>query len=875
MLLRSLCALTAVAWLVKALVSRPSPGQVVRAARAEPLLLAILAFLAVAALSTLTSIAPVRSFAGSYLRSQGLYTTACCVFLSLAVAANLRTATQAGRLVTAMILTSLPAAAYGIVQAQGLDPLTWTTDWKGRAASTQGNPVFLGALLCLVAPITLTRLGASVARLRSRAREPESALRPVAVAGLIVMAQLAALGGFLVVGAADPAIWWAALPVLGLFVLLVLLTPSVPAGRRGAAVAAAAYALALGAQVSAIVLSASRGPLLGLVAGCGVVGAVWLVRQRARRVRLATLAAAAAAAAVAVAAVAFATGPSERLSALTESGGGSGRIRVLVWKGSLELLAERPVAKPGGDPLNPLRPLLGYGPETFRDVYAHVYQPELGRLDPETPFAVPDRAHNALLDSLVAGGVLGLLAYLAVFHVFFALALERLGLVSAGSRRRVRALIGLTGLAGLGLYLAIVVWRGPPAQEARPPHAPAPAAVLGFLGLGVAHFVETLFGFGTISSLGYVWLAFGVVAAARSLRRAEAAEDVPPSPRGLAWAALYGTATAGVVGAAALWDLGEELPAPLVLAAGIGWVAAAVGVWAALRPGLPDEARGTLTARGAPWTRVAAVVAAAVAAALVVGNGASVAADVHFRNAVVRQGAGDRAGVRAEYALALRLAPRNDYYHQRYGELLAGQHEFRTAEKAFRRALALAPTDAASYGGLARFYRTWAAASVGEKQKRLLARAAAWYRESVRRAPRSYILRLELGRTELALGDHRAAVDALVAAVAVEPARDLTEARELLADAYLRLGDPARAAAAYRDALARLRPAGAAGAWRLHRNLAIAYSRLGARDRAGRELAAARAAAPAGERDAVDALAKLLGVRWRPRPERAVSFERP
>lgn len=56
------------------------------------------------------------------------------------------------------------------------------------------------------------------------------------------------------------------------------------------------------------------------------------------------------------------------------------------------------------------RPLLGWGQENFSYVFQEHYRPEMFRLEPWF-----DRAHNIFLDWLIAGGVLGLVAYLALY----------------------------------------------------------------------------------------------------------------------------------------------------------------------------------------------------------------------------------------------------------------------------------------------------------------------------------------------------------------------------------------------------------------------------------------------------------------------------
>lgn len=56
------------------------------------------------------------------------------------------------------------------------------------------------------------------------------------------------------------------------------------------------------------------------------------------------------------------------------------------------------------------RPILGWGQENFTYVFQEHYRPEMYRLEPWF-----DRAHNIFLDWLVAGGLVALLAYLALY----------------------------------------------------------------------------------------------------------------------------------------------------------------------------------------------------------------------------------------------------------------------------------------------------------------------------------------------------------------------------------------------------------------------------------------------------------------------------
>jgi tetratricopeptide (TPR) repeat protein len=81
---------------------------------------------------------------------------------------------------------------------------------------------------------------------------------------------------------------------------------------------------------------------------------------------------------------------------------GTAEVRQYIWKGSLPLIAHRPI--------------LGWGPETMIYVYSPYYPSGLGHI--ERSNAAPDRNHDVWLDFLVFSGVLGLLAWLGVLAAF-------------------------------------------------------------------------------------------------------------------------------------------------------------------------------------------------------------------------------------------------------------------------------------------------------------------------------------------------------------------------------------------------------------------------------------------------------------------------
>jgi O-antigen ligase/polysaccharide polymerase Wzy-like membrane protein len=137
------------------------------------------------------------------------------------------------------------------------------------------------------------------------------------------------------------------------------------------------------------------------------------------------------------------------------------RVRVLIWEEVVRLLNARHD-----------RLLTGYGPEMLQSIVGPYHSPELVLL--EGGFAVPDRAHNELLDTLVSAGVLGLTAIVTLHLLFW---------------RKLIAQIRATEERSRSWWLAV-----------------------GLLAAGMAHFVELQTGIATIPSRLVWWSCVGVVA---------------------------------------------------------------------------------------------------------------------------------------------------------------------------------------------------------------------------------------------------------------------------------------------------------------------------------------------------------------------------
>jgi len=131
-----------------------SAGGSLRILLVAPALLLAVAY----AVSTVTSVVPRVSLWGSYHRLQGTYTTFSYLAIFFLMLRSLRRQEQMARLVSGVILASLPVALYGLLQRYGLDPLSWSGQVSERVLSTLGNPVFLGAYLEMVVSLTLGRV---------------------------------------------------------------------------------------------------------------------------------------------------------------------------------------------------------------------------------------------------------------------------------------------------------------------------------------------------------------------------------------------------------------------------------------------------------------------------------------------------------------------------------------------------------------------------------------------------------------------------------------------------------------------------------------------------------------------------------------------
>jgi tetratricopeptide (TPR) repeat protein len=415
-ILRSLALLILGAWIVKVLDEggirweRINPGDPpVKFITKTPLLLPILALAVLYIVATMFSVTPRASLWGSYQRLQGTYSTLSYLVVFAAILGNLRKRSQVERLITTIILVSLPIALYGILQRYEIDPVPWGGDTSKRIASNMGNSIFVAAYLVMVFPITILRIVRSFAAIL---REEERLWTHVASATIYVFIASVQVIALYMSQSRGPALGWLA----GSFFLFLLL--SLHWNKRWLTIGSIGLAGVMAAFL--FVFNISGGPLESL-RNSPAIG---------------------------------------RFGSLLDAESNSALVRKYIWQGAADLVSpHEPIEYPDGskDRFNTIRPIIGYGPESMYVAYNPFYVPELAHVEKRN--ASPDRAHNETWDALVITGVLGILVYLALFTLVFYYGLKWLGLIADRKQRNLFLLLiigfGAVGAVGLSLWRSV------------------------------------------------------------------------------------------------------------------------------------------------------------------------------------------------------------------------------------------------------------------------------------------------------------------------------------------------------------------------------------------------------------------------------------
>ena len=511
-LLRSLAVFMALLWLVVFLepfTRGERPGSYFQwlAWRSDssiwkmPFIMAVVGIVVVYLLSTIFSVSPRTSWAGSYQRLQGTYTTLAYVTVFAIMIATIRSRIQVRRIVTMVIVTSIAVSLYAMLQHFDADPLPWGGDTVRRVAGHMGNSIFIGAYLIMAMPLTLSRIIHAFANIL---RDEDLSYADVIRSSVYIFALAIQL----------IALYWTQSrgPLLGIaiamyaFVLILLVALRNAADERGrlqgreigaaiglVLVGLTVYFLVLRLAIDGLVsagralsLAGSLTTLVAFLGGVGLlVGTIFIVLAARRGWRwlwiswitLAVLMAGwlvlfnLSGSLVDESADAPLLGPviSEmnewrdlpavgRFGQLLEADRGSGRVRVLIWVGVIDMLQfDSPVPFPDGeiDRFHFLRPLIGYGPESMYVAYNNFYQPELATIEARN--ATPDRSHNETFDALVITGGLGFLLWQALYVSVFLYGFSWLGVIRTSRERNL--FIGLVVVMAIVVGAAFSAWR--------------------------------------------------------------------------------------------------------------------------------------------------------------------------------------------------------------------------------------------------------------------------------------------------------------------------------------------------------------------------------------------------------------------------------
>jgi putative inorganic carbon (HCO3(-)) transporter len=131
--------------------------KIINLSTGNPLLLPSLGLLFIYILASVFSIDPTTSLWGVGTK-QGTVTLLYLILFFILLTSAIQTRSQIDRLVTFLILGSIPVCLYGWVQFLGLDPLELDTGSISPVHSTIGYTLYLGAYLAQVIPFTISRM---------------------------------------------------------------------------------------------------------------------------------------------------------------------------------------------------------------------------------------------------------------------------------------------------------------------------------------------------------------------------------------------------------------------------------------------------------------------------------------------------------------------------------------------------------------------------------------------------------------------------------------------------------------------------------------------------------------------------------------------
>ncbi len=479
-----------------------------------PLVLPTLLLAGIYLLSTLFSITPGISLWGSYTRLQGTVTMFSYLIVFFSILGLMRKREQVNLLWIILILTSVPISIYGLLQHLHLDPIQWggerAASVPSRVVSTMGNPIFLGAYLIMVIPVTLARIVETFLVFLDRKQRAISSLLIIFLYVFIMGLQLLCL---LFTQSRGPFL--GLLGGLYFFIFLSLLYLRRKDANQGC--------LNRHEIIKAFVFTALSIPV-------GVIPAylfLTFLKRGFRWLWFSWLIHAVLTGAILVLLVlphpsfsSFQKFPFlGRLVQLSDTETGSVKVRMLIWKGTIELLKA-----------DPLRAVIGYGPESIQTIYPRYYPPALAQHAYRS--SPVDRSHNETFDVFVTTGLLGLGVYIFFIAGIFHFGLRWLGFLLTKRDHLVLLLFmtigGITGvvlprwiegtyrLSGLGLPLGLIsgaifclILSGMISTQ-KAVALKKPWLLIGLFSALVAHLIEIQFGIAVAVTQFYFWIYLGI-----------------------------------------------------------------------------------------------------------------------------------------------------------------------------------------------------------------------------------------------------------------------------------------------------------------------------------------------------------------------------
>ena len=467
-LLRSIALIMCVAWLIQWIEEYPGGhstnknvngigmkerSRFLRFIIDTPCVLLVLLFLISYTFSTVISIFPRISFLGSYSRLQGLYTFFAYGVIFFILISTIEKREQVERFFKVIIFTSVPISLYGILQHYQLDPITWSAVIGERiTGANMGNPIFVAAYLIMAVPVTVSKLIESFLAINQQKDR-----RAVLWITSLLYAIIVILQAVCILFTLSRGPWlgfFGAFFIFFLGTLIFLARKDATDLRFSMKDTLKAFLFALGGIVTGffpaylyffIKKKGFRWLWLGFVFQIIILTTFLFILNLPNTPLKPILK------------IPYVSRLGE-LSYKTESG--TIRVRILIWDGTIDLIRS-----------NPLRMIVGYGPESMKHVWDPHSPAELAQH--ESKSSAPDRAHNETFDRIVTTGFIGFFLYMALMGSIFYFGFKWLGLINTKTHKVFffiatilgsilgmllpRAIQGTFSFAGVGLSFGFII----------------------------------------------------------------------------------------------------------------------------------------------------------------------------------------------------------------------------------------------------------------------------------------------------------------------------------------------------------------------------------------------------------------------------------